>query len=87
MSCLASSSTSDACSMHIFSEAEIVVKEKGNGGEVRLKEWECVQVGHHKNGGKTVEEWQKNGWRLHTYQATGPYMGEINNYLLFERGE
>jgi hypothetical protein len=24
-------------------------------------------------------------WRLYTYQATGPYMGEINHYLLFER--
>ena len=56
-------------------------------GDVKLKEWECVQVGHHKNVGKTIEEWQKNGWRLHAYQATGPYMGEINHYLLFERGE
>ncbi len=36
-------------------------------GDVELKEWKCVQVGHHKNIGKTIEEWQKNGWRLHTY--------------------
>ena len=50
-----------------------------------MKEYVCVQVGHHKNIGRTVEERQKNGWRLHTYQATGPYMGEINHYLLFER--
>jgi len=52
-----------------------------------LKEWACVQVVHHKNIGKTIEEWQKNGWRFHTYQATGPYMAEINHYLLFEKGE
>jgi len=52
---------------------------------VDLKEWESVQVGHHKKIGKVCEEYQKKGWRLHTYQATGPYMGEINHYLLFER--
>ena len=49
-----------------------------------MKEWECVQVNHHKNVGKTIEEWQRNGWRLHTYQAQGsPTI--VNHYLLFER--
>jgi hypothetical protein len=53
-----------------------------------LKEWECVKVGHHKDVGKTVEEWQKNGWRLHTYVCAQAGIGEIiNHYLLFERGE
>lgn len=28
-------------------------------GEVELKEWECVEVKHHKDVGRTVEEWQK----------------------------
>jgi len=51
---------------------------------VKLKEWECVQVGHHKDVGKTIEEWQKNGWRLHTYQATGIGM-DVKHYLLFEK--
>jgi len=51
-----------------------------------LKEWECVEVGHHKNIGKTIEEWQKNGWRFHTYQATA-YRTDVNHYLLFEKGE
>jgi hypothetical protein len=52
-----------------------------------LKEWECVQVGHHKDVGKTIEKWQIKGWRLRIYQATGPYMGNIIHYLLFEKGE
>jgi len=52
---------------------------------VKLKEWECVQVGHHKKIGKAIEEYEREGWSLHTYQATGPYMGEINHYLLFEK--
>jgi hypothetical protein len=56
------------------------------GSEVELKEYICVQVGHHKNIGKTIEKYQRNGWRLHTYQAQGsPTL--VNHYLLFERGE
>ena len=49
-------------------------------GDVELKEWKCVQVGHRKNIGKTIEEWQKNSWRLHTYTAMG-----MTHYLLFEK--
>jgi hypothetical protein len=55
----------------------------------KLKEYECVQVGKrardHKDIGKTIEEWQKKGWRLHTYQATG-LSTAVNHYLLFEKG-
>lgn len=55
-----------------------------------LKEWECVEVGHHKDIGKIIEEWQRQGWSLHTYQAagmgSGPMSFKINHYLLFERG-
>jgi len=43
-----------------------------------------VQVGHHKNVAEVIEEYQKKGWRLHTYQATGLGMN-ITHYLLFER--
>ena len=51
-----------------------------------MKQYECVQIGHHKNIGKTIHEWQLNGWRLHTYQAQGsPTM--VNHYLLFEKVE
>lgn len=56
------------------------------GGEFRLKEYECVQIGHHKEIGKTIAEWQMRGWRLHSYEAVGtPTM--VNHYLLFETGE
>ncbi len=60
-------------------------------GEVKLKEYVCVEVGHHKNVGKTIEEYQKNGWRLHTYQTAGmgagPMSFTIRHYLLFEKGK
>jgi hypothetical protein len=53
-----------------------------------LKEWKCVQVNHHKNIGKTIEEWQKNGWRFNTYACTQVRIaGDVNHYLLFEKGE
>jgi hypothetical protein len=49
-----------------------------------LKEWTCVQVGHHNKISEAIAEYQKSGWRLHTYQAQGsPTM--VNHYLLFER--
>lgn len=47
-------------------------------------EYVCVQVNHHKNIAKTIAEYQKEGWRLHTYQATGD-PNFINHYLLFQR--
>jgi len=56
----------------------------GTWGGVGLKEYESVRVDHHKDIGRTIEEWQKNGWRLHTYQVTGRDIW-ISHYLLFER--
>ena len=55
-----------------------------------LKEWDCVEVGHHRDIGRVIEAWQRNGWSLHSYQATGkgsgPMSFQIYHYLLFERG-
>lgn len=49
-----------------------------------MKEWECVQVNHHKKIPEVIMEYQRMGWRLHTYQAQGsPTL--VNHYLLFER--
>jgi hypothetical protein len=53
---------------------------------VKLKEWECIQVQHHKDIGKAIMEQQKSGWRLHTYQAAG-FGTDVKHYLLFEKGE
>jgi len=60
---------------------------KDTQGDVELNEWKCVQVGHHENVGETIEEWQKNGWSLHTYTVAQLRGSEINHYLLFEKGE
>jgi len=58
---------------------------------VELKEYECVEVKDHKDVGKVIEQWQKNGWRLHTYQTAGmgagPMAYKVNHYLLFEKSE
>jgi hypothetical protein len=53
-------------------------------------EYECVEVKHHNDVGRTIKEWEKNGWRLHTYQAVGTVgamIAFVNHYLLFEKGE
>ena len=68
----------------------IRITETEKGVIVNLKEYECVEVKHHKDVGRTIKEWQKNGWRLHTYQATGsvgPASAFVNHYLLFEKDE
>jgi hypothetical protein len=49
-----------------------------------LKEWTCVQVGHHKRISEVIAEHQKAGWSLNTYQAQGSPTA-VNHYLLFER--
>jgi len=52
-----------------------------------LKKWGGVAVGHHKDLGKVIEDWEKAGWNLHTYTAAQMRPGlEIINYLLFEKG-
>ena len=50
-----------------------------------MKEYECVQVNHHKHIAKVTQEYLMQGWRLHTYQATGQGT-MVTHYLLFERG-
>lgn len=58
---------------------------------VELKEYECIELSDHRKIGKTIEQWQKDGWRLHTYQAAGmgagPMAYKVNHYLLFEKRE
>jgi len=55
-----------------------------------LKEWECVEVKHHKDIAKAIEEHEEKGWRLHTYQTAGlgagPMSYMVRHYLLFEKG-
>jgi len=49
-----------------------------------------VLVGHHDGIGKTIEEFEKEGWRLHTYTAAGDVSlasAFVNHYLLFVRGD
>lgn len=52
-----------------------------------MKKWECVQVNHHANIGTAIENWEGNGWHLHSYTAAQLNGSEINHYLLFEREE
>ena len=75
-----------ACHLETFMK---ILLQSATDGEVRLKEYECVEVKNHKDIGITIKEWQKKGWRLHTYQTAGmgagPMAYKVNHYLLFER--
>ena len=54
-----------------------------------MKQYDCVQVGHHKDIAETIDKYQKDGWHLHTYQATVSNASLIApvvyHYLLFEK--
>ena len=52
---------------------------------MKVKEYACIQVGHHKEVPKAIAEMENSGWRLHTYQAAG-YGTDVKHYLLFEKG-
>jgi hypothetical protein len=78
--------THENATVHIWSPSRLCLRNV-TGGVVWLKEYECVQVEHHKDVGKTIGEYESRGWSLRSYQAagTGAWM-QINHYLLFERG-
>lgn len=56
-----------------------------------MTRWTCVQVDHHKDVGKTIEEYQQEGWKLDTYQVSATpgtgFKSNINHYLLFYKEE
>jgi len=56
-----------------------------------MKEYECVEVQHHREVGKTIVVYQESGWHLHSFSAasigSGPVGYRVNHYLLFEREE
>ncbi len=54
-----------------------------------MKEYECVEVQHHREVGKTIVVYQEAGWHLHSCSTasigSGPIGYRVNHYLLFER--
>jgi hypothetical protein len=62
---------------------------KSRRGEI-MKEGRCILVSYHDDVGKSIAEWETQGWHLNTYNTAG--MGgtwnyAVNHYLLFERGQ
>jgi len=49
-----------------------------------VKEWRCIQIDDHRKIAECIEDVQRDGWNLHTYQASGRDVW-IKHYLLFER--
>jgi hypothetical protein len=45
-----------------------------------------MQVNHHKEVRTAIADMQKQGWRLHTYQAIG-FGTDVKHYSLFEKSD
>ena len=73
----------DKVSGEAYTYACIIAFEEGVRSA--MKEYMCVQTGHHKKIAEVIQKYAIEGWRLHTYQATGE-MSMTTHYLLFERG-
>jgi hypothetical protein len=53
-----------------------------------LKQWSCVKVTRHEEVVERIEGYQRDGWKLHTYNCIQVGVGaDANHYLLFERGQ
>jgi hypothetical protein len=52
-----------------------------------MRRWECVQLGHHNDVGRKIEEWESNGWVLYSYATASFQSTVVNHYLLFFKEE
>lgn len=51
-----------------------------------MKEYVCIEVAGPWDVADSIQEKLKDGWHLHTYQATGHESSNSNShFLLFER--
>ena len=73
----------DKVSGDAYTYACIIAIEEGVRNA--MKEYICVQANHHKKIAEIIKKYAIEGWRLHTYQATGQAT-MTTHYLLFERG-
>jgi hypothetical protein len=58
-------------------------KRKAGEKKASIRRWECVQVTHHNEVGRKIEEWESNGWILYNYSAASFQSTVVNHYLLF----
>jgi len=53
-----------------------------------LKQWSCVKVTRYEEVAERIEGYQRDGWKLHTYNCIQVGVGaDANYYLLFEKGQ
>jgi hypothetical protein len=62
-------------------------QEKDKTDNKTTRRWECIQLTHHNDVGRKIEEWESNGWVLYTYTAASFQSTVVNHYLLFFKEE
>ena len=51
-----------------------------------LKQWSCAKVADFGRVAEMIEQYERDGWKLHTYNCVHVGVGiDANHYLLFER--
>jgi tRNA(Leu) C34 or U34 (ribose-2'-O)-methylase TrmL len=62
-------------------------REKERTNKAKVRRWECVQLTHHNDIGRKIEEWESNGWMLYAYTTAQFQNTAVNHYLLFLKEE
>jgi hypothetical protein len=80
-------SAGGAASAYVYLKQRKSREKSEKTGKANVRRWECVQLGHHNDVGRKIEEWENNGWVLYTYTTASFQSTVVNHYLLFLKEE
>jgi hypothetical protein len=76
-----------AAATYMIMKQRMSREKKKNIDKESVRGWECVQLTHHNDIGRKIEEWESNGWVLYAYTAASFQSTVVNHYLLFFKEE
>ncbi len=85
MGSVTDAAAADVAAAYAYKRQEKKREEQEMTSNQLRRKWECVQLSHHKEIGRTVEEWESKGWVLFTYTCAQLQNAAINHYLLFTK--
>ena len=76
-------SAGGAAAAYVYLKQKKRREQEEKTDKASVRRWECVQLTHHNDIGRKIEEWESNGWMLHTYTSASFQSTVVNHYLLF----
>jgi hypothetical protein len=76
-------SAGGAAAAYVYLKQRKDMEQREKSEKANMRRWECVQLGHHNDVGRKIEEWESNGWVLYSYETASFQSTVVNHYLLF----